>query len=311
MQPELIPFESPPTKKALSGLLNEVAVAGRTSMHPAVLFRGVGALDAQCFRNVLQQARLPLFDYKGGNSPRTDLASGVFTASEFSPTSTISNHQEMSYERRYPDLLFFYCATPSAEGGSTTLVDAAALLTALPAQIVADFRRRGVRYVQRMTSEANRLGRSWPETFGTHDRDVVAAHLEQDGARYEWVDDLLTITRDRAAVRKHRHNATELWFNQVDQWHESSLGGAPVRERLVRMFGVPLPHAASYADGSEVSSTTVSEIQNTCAAIQHQHAWQAGDLLVVDNEAVMHGRMPYKGKRELLVAMTGGSDDAS
>jgi alpha-ketoglutarate-dependent taurine dioxygenase len=32
-------------------------------------------------------------------------------------------------------------------------------------------------------------------------------------------------------------------------------------------------------------------------------AWQRGDLLMLDNMAVAHGRRPYRGERQVLVAM--------
>ena len=36
---------------------------------------------------------------------------------------------------------------------------------------------------------------------------------------------------------------------------------------------------------------------------QYRHRWQQGDLLLLDNFLVTHGRMPYRGPRKILVAI--------
>lgn len=33
--------------------------------------------------------------------------------------------------------------------------------------------------------------------------------------------------------------------------------------------------------------------------------WQPGDIMVIDNMLMAHGREPFTGKRRIIVAMTG------
>ena len=37
--------------------------------------------------------------------------------------------------------------------------------------------------------------------------------------------------------------------------------------------------------------------------ITHNHLWEKGDLLLVDNFLVMHGRRPFVGARKVLASL--------
>ena len=37
--------------------------------------------------------------------------------------------------------------------------------------------------------------------------------------------------------------------------------------------------------------------------LTYDHAWQAGDVVLVDNFVTMHGRRPYAGKRRVLASL--------
>jgi hypothetical protein len=34
--------------------------------------------------------------------------------------------------------------------------------------------------------------------------------------------------------------------------------------------------------------------------------WRAGDVLVIDNRSVSHGRLPYRGTRRVVACLAGG-----
>ena len=41
-----------------------------------------------------------------------------------------------------------------------------------------------------------------------------------------------------------------------------------------------------------------------CNFVSGIHTYQAGDLLVVDNVKVLHGRLSYQGDRDVAVGLT-------
>ncbi len=40
-----------------------------------------------------------------------------------------------------------------------------------------------------------------------------------------------------------------------------------------------------------------------CAVIFSQEFWEKGDLLLIDNLRLGHGRLPFKGDRKILAAL--------
>jgi hypothetical protein len=95
------------------------------------------------------------------------------------------------------------------------------------------------------------------------------------------------------------------WFNQAHLFHTSSLPAA-VREDLLASFGPEqLPRNALYGDGSVIEDEALTEIRAAFEAETVATPWQTGDVMLVDNMLMSHGRNPYDGPRKVLVAMSG------
>lgn len=64
-----------------------------------------------------------------------------------------------------------------------------------------------------------------------------------------------------------------------------------------------LPFNTYYGDGSPFEAATLDEIRAAYQQETVSFPWQAGDILMVDNMLAAHGREPYTGQRQVLVAM--------
>ena len=65
-----------------------------------------------------------------------------------------------------------------------------------------------------------------------------------------------------------------------------------------------LPQSVTFADGSPIPAEYVTQVRDRGLAHAVDVDWQEGDLLVVDNVLVAHGRRPFTGPRRVLVAMS-------
>jgi len=267
----------------------------------AVLFRGFAVASRDQLERIALVFVPELLDYVEGTSPRTQLADGVYTSTEYPPEHFISLHNELSYAHRWPARLFFCCVTPAASGGETPLADGRRVLEELPGDLVAKFAEKGVRYSRTMHGGQG-PGLSWPAVFETDDRDFVERYCREGGVEHRWRPDGGLWTRQvRPGLISHPRTGERVWFNQADQWHPSSLGSELASAMAATSDALPLD--ASFGDGTPFTTEELEQVRGAVRRAMVTFPWRAGDLLVVDNMLVAHGRMPYTGPRRVLVAM--------
>jgi alpha-ketoglutarate-dependent taurine dioxygenase len=273
----------------------------------SILFRGFEIRDQQCFARIVRSIGGEIADYVDGNSPRTKIASGVYTSTEYPPAYSISLHNELSYAGRWPSRLFFFCLVAPRDGGATTLADSRSVLHAIDPAIVDEFRRKQVKYVRNLHSGIG-YGKSWQQTFETDDPSVVEGFLAASGSQWEWkADKALRIWSVYPATAWHPKTREEVWFNQADQFHPST-HPKDIYETLKTLYEGnedDLPQNAYFGDGTPIPESMLESIRNAVASQTVDCQWQLGDFLIVDNVLMSHGRRSFRGERKILVSMTG------
>jgi alpha-ketoglutarate-dependent taurine dioxygenase len=267
----------------------------------ALVFRGFGVILAavEPVFNQLVPDRLP---YVHGNSPRTKVGGNLYTSTEYPAQFTISMHNEMAYAHRWPSRLAFYCETAAAAGGATPVLDGELWHASLDAE-VRDAFAGGVRYLQNL-HDGFGFGKSWQQTFETSDRTVVEEFLKSSQAEWEWGSEGLRITQHRPATTKHPLTGAEVWFNQADQFHPAGLGDETASELYDILEPDEFPQYVTFADGTPIPDAYIEQIQNRGLDRAVDVDWVAGDVLLIDNVLVAHGRRPFEGSRRVLVAMS-------
>lgn len=271
-----------------------------------VMIRGLGISAAEQFHRTVTKFGDPLLgSYRGGNTPRSTVSDGVFTSTEYPARYEISLHNEMSYAYRWPTRVFFCCLVAAETGGATPVCDGKALLADLDPAVRGRFESLGVVYRQNLHGGFG-LGKSWQDTFETRDKAVVEQFLAESGAGFEWrADGGLTVSQARPGVRTHPRSGDLVWFNQADQWHPSTLPGDEGETLLSIVDTVDdLPHWVTYGDGSVIPEEDLKEVRIAAERNKLSVPWRPGDLMVVDNMRVLHGREPFSGNRKVVVSMT-------
>ena len=272
--------------------------------HGALLFRGGKITSAEDFRTVVTALTPDLLAYTGGGSPRSKVEGRIYTSTEYVGTVHIPLHCEMSYTPRIPGRIWFFCLKKSESGGATPLGYLEEIGRRLPAEITERFRDKGVRYTTFLNDGAG-FGKSWQKTYETDDKDEVSVLLDgEEGVEYEWRADGLFVSRTRPSYRRHSVTGEELWYNQAVNWHPAHLGMVNF-DKLKKVFGDPenFPKMAFFGDGTPIPPEDIMKIDEVSRDCEREFGWEQGDVLLVDNERVAHGRHAFEGERRVLVAM--------
>jgi alpha-ketoglutarate-dependent taurine dioxygenase len=210
-------------------------------------------------------------------------------------------HHERSYAWEFPSTMLFACLRAPTEGGATALADSAAILEALPPQLVERFARHG----WMLTRNYNQgIGASIADSFGADRRGYVEAYCRANAIEFTWRSGGRLRTRQRrSAVAAHPVSGLRCWFNQVAFLNEWTLD-PELREYLVDSYGRDgLPFNTSYGNGQPIDAEVIALLNAVYDTHAVREPWQAGDLMLIDNIRTAHSREPFKGPREVLVAM--------
>ncbi|WP_410641648.1 TauD/TfdA family dioxygenase [Amycolatopsis sp. lyj-346] len=240
-------------------------------------------------------------DYTERSTPRSRVKGKVYTSTEYPADQEIPQHNESAYSVNWPDNLFFYCALAAETGGETPVADSRAVLAALPEDLVERFAAHGVLYTR---TYRQGIGLSWQEAFQAEDRADVEKYCADNRIETEWDDDLLRTRQVRPATTTHPLTGERVWFNQAHLFHINNLPAVTRASVLAIYDEEDLPRNAYLGDGSPITDEDFAAIVAAFEAAKIAEPWGHGDLLMIDNLLVSHGRRPYTGDRRVLVSMT-------
>jgi alpha-ketoglutarate-dependent taurine dioxygenase len=269
--------------------------------HGGILFRGFDLEGLGAFDEYLRGTGVELINYMESATPRTLVREKIYTSTEYPSHQSIALHNELSTSTVFPMKIWFFCVEPPEAGGETPIADVRKVYGRLDPGVRERFERKGWMLVR---NYGEGFGIPWQKSFHTSDRREVEEYCRHHDVEAEWKEDGGLRTRQvRSAVARHPKTREPLWFNHVAFWHISS-PEPQVREGMLAAFALEdLPYNTYYGDGSPIEDSVVAELREAYRLETVKFGWRRGDLLMLDNMLVAHGRTPFTGPRKLLTAM--------
>ncbi len=267
----------------------------------AILFRGFPVRTAEDFDAFSAAFAYGDFTYQESlsNAVRINFTPRVFTANEAPPDVEIFLHHEMAQTPLSPEKVFFCCLSAAEEGGATPLCRSDWLYARFKEQHpkwAEQFASLGLKYKIQMPADADAdsgQGRSWASTLSVETVEEAEERLAALGYSWRWEDDgsLVTTTPVMPAI-KQLPDGSESFYNQVLAAH---LGWKPVGEEQEE----PL----SFGNDDAIDDEALAELDRIANEFVLPLDWQDGDVALVDNHRVMHGRYPFSGSRKRSVVV--------
>lgn len=269
--------------------------------HGAILFRGFPITTDVDFDAFIQMFGLKNFTYTDSlsNAVRRNRTERVFTANEAPANIAIYLHHEMAQTPVYPSALFFFCEHPAAAGGATPLCRSDVLLTQIEA-VMPDFMHacetKGVRYTNTMPDQEDLQsgqGRSWRSTLNAPDKTAAEAKLQSLGYQWQWLpEDNLRVTTPVLPAVRTLADGRRVFFNQLIAAFQGWQDKRNVAQKSI-----------CFGDGSVIDPQAMATVIDLAEKLSFDMVWQAGDVALVDNALVMHGRRPFTGERRVLASL--------
>ncbi|MFH8613335.1 TauD/TfdA family dioxygenase [Streptomyces sp. NPDC018029] len=178
-----------------------------------------------------------------------------------------------------PDLLWFHCVKAARSGSETTVCDGFRVWDALSERSRELFAAQPVKYTRNVPREMwQRLAAHLAGGGLQPDQMEVSSlyALANDGADAtftEEADGSLTYTYTVYVAHPTRWSTRTAWANSL----------------LGPSFNYEAPEIR-FADGSPIPDAVIAEYAEVTEAVTEEIAWEDGDIVLIDNSRVMHGR---------------------
>jgi len=267
-----------------------------------ILFRGFHIDGVEDFESIVQASCGSLLDYNDRATPRSQIKGKVYTATDYPPEQEILLHNESSFAAKFPMRIFFYCVERAEKGGETPIADVRRVYNHIDPSIRKPFEEKGVLYVRNFAGGP--FGFTWQEVYQTQDKAEMKKFCNESEIDFEWIDEKRVMTKQlRPAVARHPLTGEVLWLNHATVLNVFAIE-PKLQQMLLKFFKEKdLPNNSFYGDGTSIDREVIGKLMAAYDAETTVFTWEEGDVLMLDNMLVAHGRKPFLGKRKVVVAM--------
>jgi alpha-ketoglutarate-dependent taurine dioxygenase len=245
-----------------------------------LLFRGFDA-DVETFTQFSNSLSSNFINYAGGVFNRKIINNDptVLTVNDFK--DEVKLHGEMYYQKTKPLMIWFFCATPPLENGQTIVCDGRQFFEALPEHLKDLLLTKKLKYTGHSSQEA------WQKRYKTDDlEEVKAIFLSNDIQVQVNEDQSVDLQYICPAIHPSRQGDYRTFINSL----------LPARKLS--------PNSISFEDDSKIPDDIMTELYDIGEKLTTEINWQKGDILMIDNTRIMHGRrMITDDQRDIYIRL--------
>lgn len=292
-------------RQGTDGFPDPQEAMGQLRSNGALLLRGF-PFNIEAFTAFSDQCCPRFSKYVGGgirfkalDRAARDESGTVLSTTGNTQSFSIPLHGEMYYQKDRPDLLWFFCVTPPITRGQTTLADGREMFAKLSERSRELLRSKRLKYERELSPN------EWRTAFLTDDIDELrrlckindlSLDIKPDqSVRIEFIESAITVFEGKEAFI---NNAVLLWDFEKG-----------MREGFAnKIFGDDMPAkphmVVRFEDGSELPDWLMEDIERVSDELTVDVNWQAGDVVMVNNRVILHGRRKTVGEeRDILVRL--------
>jgi hypothetical protein len=164
-------------------------------------------------------------------------------------------------------------------------------------KFVEDLKAKSVKYMRILPDQddpSSASGRSWRSTYLTNDKIEAENKCRALGGDFVWLPDgsMKTISTLLSAVKLDERTRKYVWFNQIVAVYYGSKETKYIPENGV-VFG----------DNTVFNPEVIERCQEILEENSVAFKWEKGDVLLVDNNLVLHSRKTFVPPRRILAAL--------
>lgn len=241
----------------------------------ALLFRGfTGGVDSFC--TFTERFSTSFRSHGGSNRDRIDDSGTLQTV--VAGSERIGPHSELRYMPFSPAVLWFYCVNPPEEGGETTLYDGARTMAGLKPESRTAFSAQPLKY------SFTAPPRVWTRFLEVETVEAATAKLSSPDPKvpdasytFSFNGDVLSLEYTIPAFTWPRSGESRVYAGSITRGYED--------DRV----------ACTFADGTPIPDAIRNDLIDAAGRVEIAVPWRTGDIVMVDNSRVMHGRRPFTG----------------
>jgi alpha-ketoglutarate-dependent taurine dioxygenase len=202
-----------------------------------------------------------------------------------SPTSvSISLHSELGYVHNPPRYIAFGCLLPAPIGGEMIFGDSRKIVQKLPEDLKSKLNEKGA-YCGGLYSLSH-----WKTSLSSDDRISAERTMTQLGWQWEWKDDgSLSWWSNLPAMVTHPVTAERVFLSSTS---------------FLQSFKNQRGQPKRYGDRTEMTDMDFKILRLAHSNQEIEVMLQPGDIVILDNWIIKHGRRAFEGTRKHFVFLS-------